>query len=73
MRSTLPKTMAELPVLARSAVHGAVRSEVYGEAVTSDARSVAGDWAEALSGAGAAGQGERGEDGDGRGARNERR
>ena len=67
-RSTLPEARAEVSALVRTPVHGAVRSQVRGEAGTGDARSAPGDQAEALPAAGVAGQGERGEVRDEHGA-----
>ncbi len=66
-RSTLPEAEAVLSAPVRTVVHRAVRRPVSGEADTGDARSAARR-TEATPTAGAAGQGERGEDSDERGA-----
>ena len=67
VRSTLPEAEAVPSAPVRTVVHRAVRRPVCGEADTGDARSTARR-AEATPTAGAAGQGERGEDSDERGA-----
>ena len=72
VRSTLPEARTEVSALVRARLHGAVRRLVSGEAGTGDARSAAGGEAETMPAAGAAGQGERGEALDQRGAKHRR-